>query len=1654
MRKHITLFTLCLMVFGTSAIEAQVTVTSQVSSMNDDAEEQGSNGSSPGTMDLSSSDLELVIDGNDGNQYVGMRFTNLAVPQGAYITQAYIQFTVDETDSDSTAVSLQVEEVDDATAFGSAGYNISNRSLANESVLWEDIPAWSTVGQAGADQRTPDLAALVQTIVDRSGWSSGNAINFIVTGIGSRTAESYDGSASDAPVLVVEYMVPSQVSIQVGSSSDDAEEQGPNGSSPGTMDLTSSDLELVVDGNDGNQHVGIRFDGVDVPAGSFITHAYIQFTVDETDSDTTSVWFKVEDAANGTTFASSSNNISNRDITGDSVLWEDIPAWSTVGQSNDDQRTPNLASLVQGIVDQGGWSSGNAINFITTGIGSRTAESYDGSSADAPVLIISYLSTSAATYQVTSSSDDAEEQGSNGSSPGTMDLTSSDLELVQDGNDGDQWVGMRFNSIAVPQGALIASAYIQFTVDENDTLTGDKFIWAEDVDNSATFVSTSSNISTRDLTAASVVWTNIPNWPTVGAAGPDQRTPNLAAVVQEVVNRSGWASGNSLNILMHGSGERVAESYDGSSSDAPQLILTYVPGTAPLGEFPVDSGTVWAYHDSGFALPSTWIDTNFNDSSWAFGPAQLGYGDGDEATVIDYGSNANDKYPTYYFRQRFEAENVSQWDSLRYYLKYDDGAIVYLNGQEVFRVNLPTGTVGYDTLAQSAISGSQENQFTQFIGANDLIEGINTVAVEVHQNAPSSSDVTFDFRLEGTLPPAPIDTFPLADGGIWYYLDNGSDQDTVWRQFAFDPYSEGWDYGDAQFGYGDGDETTVVSYGSNGSDKYITTYFYKEFYLDTTGTGAGDSLLLGLLRDDGAAVYVNGQLVVLDNLPTTYDYTTWSTTIVSGADESTFFQHKVPTSAFNNGLNSIAVEIHQRDGTSSDKSFDFYLDIVPAPPVAGSGCTGGVLNHIGCFISIDDMGQSQFLTIPESHAFQVIFQQGEAYDNFSGVAPGNNDFTGYVPLSGSSTQGYVDVNHETSPGGVSVLDVHYDAANRLWVTDSINRVDMYNNSLQTTQRNCSGGVTPWGTSITSEETYNGGDNNNDGYTDLGWNVEIDPATRQVVGQTKLWALGRMSHENVVVANDSITVYQGEDGGSSCVFKFIADNPADLSSGTLYVLKMDNSLSGGEPTGTTGQWIVVPNTTQSDRNNTRSLATTLGGTWFNGVEDCEISPVDGKIYFTSKGFNRIYSFTDNGTTVGDFETFVGGTSYAIHIGSSIINVPWGSGNDNLAFDDLGNLWVNQDGGNDYIWMVRPNHTQSSPKVELFGSTPNASEPTGVTFTPDSKFMFMSIQHPSGSNGSFQDASGNTYAFDRSSTLVVARKEYLGMWSPETPATSLSVENPENCETVELDWTSGNGAQRLVIAKEGSAVDQFPVDGVAYTADATFGNGDDLGGGNYVIYDGTGSGMQALGLDDQNEYHFAVVEYTPQYGSYFYNNTAPALNSFEFDAPVTETITGVDSSLIGEWEVYDVGGTSGYSYDWSVTGGNILTGQTTPAITVEWTAFGTQTVQVDRTTEQGCDAGAVDYSVEVGDTLTGIDSYSGKVGYNIYPNPTSSITTIQFSGKTGADITMYDANGARINMVFKRSADQVTFDVDALPAGVYFIQMDYPRGESSTYELIVE
>ncbi len=170
---------------------------------------------------------------------------------------------------------------------------------------------------------------------------------------------------------------------------------------------------------------------------------------------------------------------------------------------------------------------------------------------------------------------------------------------------------------------------------------------------------------------------------------------------------------------------------------------------APLKQLFIPMGSVWNYLDTGEDPGSAWRNLGYDDGTWKSGAGQLGYGDGDEATEISYGGDSQNKFITTYFRKVFSltADNL-QSAHFTISLIRDDGAVAYLNGTEILRTNMDYGEIDYLDLASSSLSGSAESAPVTFLIPAELLnEGENVLAVEVHQGAPNSGDLSFDLAL-------------------------------------------------------------------------------------------------------------------------------------------------------------------------------------------------------------------------------------------------------------------------------------------------------------------------------------------------------------------------------------------------------------------------------------------------------------------------------------------------------------------------------------------------------------------------------------------------------------------------------------------------------------------------------------------------------------------------------------------------------------------------------------------------------------------------------------------------------------------------------------------------------------------------------------------
>lgn len=176
---------------------------------------------------------------------------------------------------------------------------------------------------------------------------------------------------------------------------------------------------------------------------------------------------------------------------------------------------------------------------------------------------------------------------------------------------------------------------------------------------------------------------------------------------------------------------------------------TTVNLSRPLGELKLTtSGLIWKFSDKGTDLGTAWTALGYIDSTWLSGPSQLGYGDGDEITAVGFGPDGANKYWTTYFRRQIVIPAGTKIASATARLMRDDGAVVYINGTEVWRNNMPESEITFTTIASATMGGADESTWVeQAIAASTLQSGTNLIAVEIHQSSAGSSDITFDFEL-------------------------------------------------------------------------------------------------------------------------------------------------------------------------------------------------------------------------------------------------------------------------------------------------------------------------------------------------------------------------------------------------------------------------------------------------------------------------------------------------------------------------------------------------------------------------------------------------------------------------------------------------------------------------------------------------------------------------------------------------------------------------------------------------------------------------------------------------------------------------------------------------------------------------------------------
>jgi hypothetical protein len=210
----------------------------------------------------------------------------------------------------------------------------------------------------------------------------------------------------------------------------------------------------------------------------------------------------------------------------------------------------------------------------------------------------------------------------------------------------------------------------------------------------------------------------------------------------------------------------------GTTTSTPVNVSVVVPVTSTL----IAKGATWKFLDNGTDQGSAWKETSFNDSAWAFGPAVLGGGDTHIATTVNLGPASPNRYITTYFRRTFTVTGAAFVNQLNLNILRDDGVVVYINGTEVARQNMPVGAITSLTNAASIIGTTDET--TYFLSPASplptLVDGDNTIAVEVHQRDGTSSDLGFDLELiANSLPAPPTVTLAATDASAGEF---GADQ--------------------------------------------------------------------------------------------------------------------------------------------------------------------------------------------------------------------------------------------------------------------------------------------------------------------------------------------------------------------------------------------------------------------------------------------------------------------------------------------------------------------------------------------------------------------------------------------------------------------------------------------------------------------------------------------------------------------------------------------------------------------------------------------------------------------------------------------------------------------------------------------------------------
>ncbi len=407
------------------------------------------------------------------------------------------------------------------------------------------------------------------------------------------------------------------LTLQINNGADDVNDTGT---------LTVSDPSVWV-GNAGTASpaiAGFRFNGVNIPSGSIINSAHLEFY--STQSQWQNVSFQIAaDAVDNSAAFTSNNRPAQRSLTTAAVIHSSNVQWN----ANTWYSIDEMAPVIQQLTNRAGWQSGNSLSLILTGLrggtyGRKFASSFESGSTTGARLVINFQAVSSqeltptstntpiptatttnlpaptatytptrtptviftntptptltptassgpqtVTFTIKSATDDVNEDGASLVTNGTT------IWIGNGGNATASFAGLRFAGVTIPRGATIVSAHLEVYSSQSQWIPITLQMAGDASDNSAVF-STSAKPSQRPLTTARITHNSNVNW----AANTRYSLDEIKAIVQEIVSRSGWQSGNSLSLILKGTAagtysRKFGGSFEGNPTLAVRLVVTY-----------------------------------------------------------------------------------------------------------------------------------------------------------------------------------------------------------------------------------------------------------------------------------------------------------------------------------------------------------------------------------------------------------------------------------------------------------------------------------------------------------------------------------------------------------------------------------------------------------------------------------------------------------------------------------------------------------------------------------------------------------------------------------------------------------------------------------------------------------------------------------------------------------------------------------------------------------------------------------------------------------------------------------------------------------------------------------------------------------------------